>query len=264
MDWEIDWESLGLGGFIDNPLAVQAAGIAAVAFAAGLSWLVARRILVAGIRRFVAGTETKWDDRLVDASLFVRIAMLAPALVVRWGIQLIPGIDETIVTLVSRIASAYIVLIVALSISAVLSATNEIFSGLEKYRSLPINSTVQLSKMVIGFIAAVVIVATLFDKSPLIFLSGLGALTAVLLLVFKDTILSVIATFQLTINDMIRVDDWIEMPEFNADGDVVDIALHTVSIQNWDKTVTTIRISGLFVSRGNKMPTVPSCDSYFA
>jgi miniconductance mechanosensitive channel len=240
MDWEIDWESLGLSGLIQNPFAIQAVGLAAVALTAWISLLIIRRILVGGIRRFVARSETKWDDRLVDARLFIRIALMAPTLVVRSGIQLVPGLDETIVALISRLTSAAMVLLVALSISAVLNATNEIYSDLEKFRSRPIKGYVQLLKMVIGGIAAVVIVATLFDKSPLIFLSGLGAMTAVLLLVFKDTILSLVASVQLTSNDMIRVGDWIEMPEFNADGDVVDVALHSVSVQNWDKTITTI------------------------
>ncbi len=240
MGWEIDWESLGLRGFIETPLAVQAVGLAAVAFAAWLSLLIVRRILVAGIRRFVARSETKWDDRLVEARFFIRVALMAPALVARSGIQLVPELDETIVTFVGRLASAAIVLLIALSMSAVLNATNETYSRLEKYRSRPIKGYVQLLNMVIGGIAAVVIVATVFDKSPLIFFSGLGAMTAVLLLVFKDTILSLVASVQLTSNDMIRVGDWIEMPEFNADGDVVDIALHSVSVQNWDKTITTI------------------------
>jgi miniconductance mechanosensitive channel len=240
MGWEIDWESLGLSGLIENPFAVQAFGLVAVGLAAWLSLLIIRRILIAGIRRFVAASETKWDDRLVEARFFIRIALMAPALVARSGIQLVPGLDDGIVTLVIRLASAAIVLLFALAINAALNATNEIYSRLDKYRSRPIKSYVQLLNMVVSGIAAVVIVATLFDKSPLIFLSGLGAMTAVLLLVFKDTILSLVASVQLTSNDMIRVGDWIEMPEFGADGDVVDVALHTVSIQNWDKTITSI------------------------
>ncbi|MGE4606228.1 MAG: mechanosensitive ion channel family protein [Myxococcota bacterium] len=240
MDWEIDWGSLGLSGLIEHPLAAEAAGLAAVAFAAWLSLVVIRQILVSGIRRFVARSDSKWDDRLVDARVFMRVAMIAPALVARSGVQMVPGISDATVELVSRLTSAAIVLLVALSFSAILNATNEIYSGLEKYRNRPIKGYIQLLKMVIGGIAFVVFVATLVDKSPLIFLSGLGAMTAVLLLVFKDTILSLVASVQLTSNDMIRVGDWIEMPEFNADGDVVDIALHTISIQNWDKTITTI------------------------
>jgi miniconductance mechanosensitive channel len=130
--------------------------------------------------------------------------------------------------------------VVALSISSFLNAAGEIYSGLRDYRSRPIKGYLQLVKLAVGIITVVVIIATLFDKSPLLFLSGLGAMTAVLLLVFRDTILSLVASVQLTGNDMIRVGDWIEMPQYRADGDVIDIALHTVKIQNWDKTITTI------------------------
>jgi len=240
MDWEIDWQRLGLDRWVEDPVAIQAIGLAAVAFAAWLSLLLVRRVLVAGIRHFVARSETKWDDGLVRARFFIRVALMAPALVTRAGIVLVPGLPDSIVTLITRLASAAIILLIALSVSAVLNAANDIYSGFERYRSRPIKGYVQLMKIIIGGVGAVVIIATLLDKSPLIFLSGLGAMTAVLLLVFRDTILSLVASVQLTSNDLIRVGDWIEMPDFNADGDVVDIALHTVSVQNWDKTITTI------------------------
>jgi miniconductance mechanosensitive channel len=98
----------------------------------------------------------------------------------------------------------------------------------------------QLVKLVSAVLAAILILATLMDRSPLIFLSGLGAMAAVILLVFRDTLLSVVASIQLTSYNMVHVGDWIEMPEFGADGDVIDVALHTVKVQNWDKTITTI------------------------
>ena len=152
MDWEIDWGSLGLSGLIEHPLAAEAAGLAAVVFAAWLSLVVIRQILVSGIRRFVARSDSKWDDRLVDARVFARVAMIAPALVARSGVHMVPGISDTTVELVSRIASAAIVLLVALSLSAILNATNEIYSGLEKYRNRPIKGYIQLLKMVIDLL----------------------------------------------------------------------------------------------------------------
>jgi miniconductance mechanosensitive channel len=236
----MNWESLGLASLMENPLAVQAVGLAAVAAIAWISLLVLRRILVTGIRRLVASSDADWDDQLVKARLFIRVAHLAPAIVVQNGVAAVPQLDETVELVLTRLASAAIVLIVALSISAFLNATNAIYASHPDYRSRPIKGYVQLLKLAVGVITAVIIVATLFDRSPLIFLSGLGAMTAVLLLVFKDTILSLVASVQLTTNDLIRVGDWVEMPEFNADGDVIDIALHTVSVQNWDKTITAI------------------------
>ena len=103
-----------------------------------------------------------------------------------------------------------------------------------------IKSYVQLGKLILMVAAAIIAAATLFNRSPLIVLSGLGAMSAVLMLVFKDTILSFTAGVLLSSNDMLRLGDWIEMPQVGADGDVVDIALHTVKVQNWDKTITTI------------------------
>ena len=233
-------DRLGLAPLLENPIALQVASLAGLIFASWISLHIVRRILVVGIRIFVAKSSAQWDDRLVDAKLFIRLAHLAPALVVYYGADLIPDLNETISILIRRLSASAIALVVALSISSFLNAADEIYSGLRDYRSRPIKGYLQLVKLAVGIITVVVIIATLFDKSPLLFLSGLGAMTAVLLLVFKDTILSLVASVQLTGNDMIRVGDWIEMPQYRADGDVIDIALHTVKIQNWDKTITTI------------------------
>ena len=236
----MDWEGLGISPLLENPIALQAVGLIALALVAWIGLLITRRILVVAIRSVATLTAFQWDDRLVDAQLFIRLAHLAPALILYYGSALIPELDDTVSTLIRRVSAAAVVLVIALSISALLNAADEIYSGLSAYRSRPIKGYLQLFKIAVGIVAAVVIVATLFDKSPLIFLSGLGAMTAVLLLVFKDTILSLVASVQLTGNDMIRVGDWIEMPQYLADGDVVDIALHTVKVQNWDKTITSI------------------------
>jgi len=236
----MDWDRLGLAPLLENPIAVQAASLAALIIASWIALHIARRILVAGIRTVAAKSSAQWDDRLVDAKLFVRLTHLAPALIIYYGVDWIPDLSETISILIRRLAACAIALVIALSISSILQAVDEIYSGLSAYRSRPIKGYLQLVKLVVGIVTAVVIIATLFDQSPLIFLSGLGAMTAVLLLVFKDTILSLVASVQLTGNDMIRVGDWIEMPQYHADGDVIDIALHTVKVQNWDKTITTI------------------------
>ena len=236
----MDLDRLGLAPLLENPIAVQVVSLAGLIIAAWIALHIARRILVASIRAVAARSSVKWDDHLVDAKLFIRIAHLAPALVIYYGIDWIPELNDTIAILIRRLSVCAITLVIALSISSILNAADVIYSGLADYRSRPIKGYLQLLKLSVGIITLVVIVATLFDRSPLLFLSGLGAMTAVMLLVFKDTILSLVASVQLTGNDMIRVGDWIEMPKYGADGDVVDIALHTVKVQNWDKTITTI------------------------
>jgi miniconductance mechanosensitive channel len=132
------------------------------------------------------------------------------------------------------------ILAVVLSVGSVLTAANAIYSTRPEHKERPIKGYLQVVKILLYVAACVVIVATLMDRSPWLFLSGIGAMTAVLLLIFKDTILSLVASIQLTSNEMVRVGDWIEMPQLGADGDVIDVALHTVKVQNWDKTITTI------------------------
>lgn len=129
---------------------------------------------------------------------------------------------------------------VAIGIGAGLDMANALYARSPRAHRRSIKGYLQVLKIVIYAIATILVIAALIDRSPLLLLSGLGALAAVLMLVFKDTILSLVASVQLNSNDMLRVGDWIEMPQVNADGDVIDIALHTVKVQNWDKTITTI------------------------
>src|SRR5690606_34847378 len=126
-----------------------------------------------------------------------------------------------------------------------LNVADTLYHRKPQSRLRPIRGYIQVAKIAIYIIAALLIIATLIDRSPLILLSGLGAMAAVLILVFQDTLLSLVAGIQISSTDMVRVGDWIEMPALNADGDVIEIALHTVRVQNWDKTITTIPIRKL-------------------
>ena len=169
-----------------------------------------------------------------------RLATAAPLLLVSQGIEAIPNLPEAVVVVVGNVAKALIVLSVAMGISGALDYIEEVYRRRPEARSRPIKGYLQVLKIVIYCGAAIVMISVLIEQSPLLLLSGLGAMAAVVMLVFKDTILSLVASVQLTSNDMLRVGDWIEMPSMNADGDVIDIALHTVKVQNFDKTITTI------------------------
>jgi miniconductance mechanosensitive channel len=228
--------------------------LAAVALAL-LAWLadqLTQRLLVRVVARLVRASPMKWDDALLARGVVRRLAHAVPAVVVYLGAPLLPGVPEAAVVVLRNVAAAYVVLTAAQAISAFLSSVQDIYDAQdpERARSRPIKGYLQLAKIALFVLAAVLVVAVLVDKSPLLLLSGFGAMTAVLLLVFKDTILSLVASLQISSNDMVRVGDWIEMPQFGADGDVVDVALHTVKVQNWDKTITTIPthalISGSF------------------
>ncbi len=217
-----------------HPLVFQLVGIAIGVFAVTVGYLIAKRYVVAWLGRLVKRTETDWDDALHHNKVFVRLAYLVPALLVYYGEQLVPGIGEGLDALIQRAAVAAIIWAAALAAGGFLSAANEIYRSHPIAKTRPIKGYLQIAKIVLYLLAAVAVVAVLIGQAPLLFLSGIGAMTAVLMLVFKDTLLSLIASIQITSTDMVRVGDWIEMPQFGADGDVVDIALHTVNVQNWD------------------------------
>jgi miniconductance mechanosensitive channel len=224
----------------DNPVLsdlVHIGVLLAVAFA--IYWIV-RGWLVWGIRRLAARSKATWDDALVDAKLFARLAHIPPALVIYYGIAWVPKLDADLAILVQRVAVSLIVVVASTSLVSFLTAINGVYESNPEYRRRPIKAYIQLVKIAIAVVTTIIVVSTLMDRSPWIFLSGLGAMTAVLLLVFRDTILSLVASIQIATNDMIHVGDWVEMPQAGVDGDVIEVALHTVKVQNWDKTISTI------------------------
>jgi miniconductance mechanosensitive channel len=210
-----------------------------------LAWLadqLTQRLLVRVLARLVKASPVKWDDALLARGVIRRLAHAVPAVVVYLGAPLLPGVPEAVVVVLRNVAAAYVVLTAAQAVSALISSLQDIYEAQdpERARSRPIKGYLQVAKIALFVLATVLVVAVLVDKSPLLLLSGFGAMTAVLLLVFKDTILSLVASVQISSNDMVRVGDWIEMPKYGADGDVIDVALHTVKVQNWDKTITTL------------------------
>jgi len=223
-----------------HPLLPPTAGLLALLAAAIVIDLIAKRILVGTVRTFAKRSSVSWDDALVDHNVFGRLVQVVPALIVFAGVTFIPELAEPGVKLIRNVAMGYIALMLTMAVSAMLSALNTIYATTPAAKERPIKGFVQLVQIVVWVLGGVLITATVLDRSPLLLLSGFGAMTAILLLVFKDTILSLVASVQLTAQDMVRVGDWIEMPQFGADGDVIDVQLHTVKVQNWDKTITTI------------------------
>jgi len=197
-------------------------------------------VLVRAARRFAENSRVTWDDALVAHNVFGRLSQVLPALVVFLAISFVPGLPEALVRLVRNVATGYMVLMLTMTLTSLLSAANTIYSALPVAKERPLKGFVQLVQIVVWVLGGVLIVAAVLDRSPLLLISGFGAMTAILLLVFKDTILSLVASVQLTAQDMVRVGDWITMPQFGADGDVIDVQLHTVKVQNFDKTITTI------------------------
>lgn len=216
------------------------AGVLVLLVIAVVVHFVTKYILVSGARVVARNTSFTWDDALVEHKVFARLAQVVPALVVTVGVQFVPDLDASLNQLIRNIATGYMVLMITLTLSAAVTAANRIYETYPVARERPLKGLSQVLQIIVFIIGGVMIVSAIMDRSPLLLLSGLGAMTAILLLVFKDTILGLVASIQLTANDMVRVGDWIEMPLFGADGDVIDVALHTVKVQNWDKTITTI------------------------
>ena len=223
-----------------HPLLPPAAGLLALFAVAIIIDLIVKQVMVRTVRAFAKRSSVTWDDALVAHNVFGRLVQVIPALIVYVGVPFVPGLPEGGAQLIRNIAMGYMVLMLTLTLTAMLSAANAIYSASPIAKERPLKGFVQLLQIIVWILGGVLIVATVLDRSPLLLLSGFGAMTAIMLLVFKDTILSLVASVQLTAQDMVRVGDWIEMPQFGADGDVVDVQLHTVKVQNWDKTITTI------------------------
>jgi len=221
-------------------LMARASAVVAMLLLALIADVVARKLLLGYVKKLVERSKTQWDDFLLQQKFFVRIAHLAPALVLLWlGPVALEGLPNWI-ELVNRLTYLYVVLIILLAIEAVLDAFVDIYRTYPISKDIPIKSFVQVGKLVVFFIGAILIFGLLFNQSPLVFLSGLGALSAVLIIVFKDSILGFVAGVQLAANKMVARGDWISMPDYGADGDVLEVTLTTVKVQNWDKTITTI------------------------
>lgn len=215
-------------------------GLAIVAGAATLAYLFSRSWLISALTRLTERTQTVWDDVLVRREVPHRLGLILPLVVIHVGASLLPHLDGGVVDSVHRVTLAGMVVAGLAALSALLNAANDIYEHLSPLEGRSIKGYLQLAKILLFLVGAVLVVAVLMDRSPLLLLGGLGAMTAVLLLVFRDTILGLVASVQLASNDMVRVGDWIEVPEYGADGDVIDIALHTVKVRNWDQTITTI------------------------
>jgi len=220
------------------PTAEMLIGLCLLVLLAFVADFVVRRILTRLILRIVGRAVHDLDALLQPVvRSFTRVV---PAIIIHQGIGGVPHLSTGAVTLIQNVAGAFMIVAVAIGVGAGLDMANALYVRSPRAHRRSIKGYLQVLKIVIYAIATILVIAALIDRSPLLLLSGLGALAAVLMLVFKDTILSLVASVQLNSNDMLRVGDWIEMPQLNADGDVIDIALHTVKVQNWDKTITTI------------------------
>ena len=245
--------------------AATATGVLVVAVLALIAHVVARRVLLRAVVKLAARTETSWDDVLTKRRVFHRLAHLAPALVIYRFAPVVLGavtfVEQVAVvdgaevvrqvavgsatTLVRNGCLLYMVVVVVLVLDGVLNATVDIVRATKLGRGLPLTTFAQVAKLALYGVASIVALSVIIGESPALLLSGLTAMGAISMLVFKDSILGFVAGIQLAANRMVSPGDWIEMPKYGADGDVLEVALTTVKIQNFDKTVTTVPTQAL-------------------
>jgi miniconductance mechanosensitive channel len=225
-------------GYLDQiPYGRRIAALVGLVVIATIAYVIAKRIVLRIVQAIIKRTKWEWDDVIEERGVFNALAWIAPALIAYYAAY---TFGEEAEGIVQRLLLAYILAVLIMVFGRVLDAGNLIYNRTDRAKELPIKGYIQVIKLIAVLIGVIVIFATLLNQSPWGLLSGLGAMTAILLLVFRDTILSFVASIQIATNDMIRIGDWVSMPQFGTDGDVVDIALHVVKIQNWDKTITSV------------------------
>ncbi|WP_208435896.1 mechanosensitive ion channel family protein [Bartonella phoceensis] len=229
--------------FVQYPLLESIAWLIILIVIAFLVNFLAQNLLFHGAKQLSSLLPKETTANIENTIQYIANTIAAFTLSI--GINFIPTLPDALSTIIGNVANAFIIFVVALAISSFLNVINTLYEQRPTARLKPIKGYIQIAKIALFTVAAILMVATLIDRSPLILLSGLGAMAAVLMLIFQDTLLSLIAGIQISSTDMVRVGDWIQIPSLDVDGDVTEIALHTVKVQNFDKTITTVPIRKL-------------------
>lgn len=228
-----------LAFFDDSPFLYT---LAALALLIAISWIlnfIVKKVLLRLVRRALKLSPIPEVGGNLIEKVIARLSNIVPATVFTNGIAWVPNLPEKVAYIVRVLAASFIILTLAMALCGVLNIVEALYNQRPIATSRPIKGYIQLIKLGIYLIAGILVVSTLIDRSPILLLSGLGAMAAVLMLVFQDTLLSLVASIQISANGVVKVGDWIEMPNLNADGTVIDIALHTVKVRNFDRTITT-------------------------
>jgi len=209
-------------------------------FSALILWMIGQFIINRILKKVILKTSTDWDDIFMEQGVFRKMGHIIPAVVISELTPIVFTDYPEAIPAIEQITDAFVIFIVIRVIVSLISAMTIFFSRSPKFKDKPIASFTQLAKIIIWSVGGIILFGILFGKNPLTLFTALGAVSAVLILVFKDTILGFMASIQLTINDMVRIGDWVSVPQYGADGDVIEINLTTVKVANWDKTISTV------------------------
>jgi miniconductance mechanosensitive channel len=203
--------------------------------------LIFKHVLLKIFHSVVTLTANKWDDAIIENGVHNSITLIIPAVVIFYFVNLLfPAKSSSIINFIQLICLIYIIIVCVVILNSILNSIVQIYNRFEMASHTPIKSFVQMFKVIIVIVAMIIIISIIMQKSPWTLLKALGALTAVSMLIFKDSILGLVAGIQLSAQKMVRKGDWITMPKFDADGDVIDISLTTVKVQNFDKTIVSV------------------------
>ena len=220
----------------DNPLVNNNLKFVGIILLAIVLYFITKKVVIKGIRILVKRTPTSYDDLLLNEKLMRRASLIVPLLVLRQFTYLLPTAELYI----GRFFDALVVIVVLLTLGTLISTFNDLYELTEKGKERPVKGYLQVVKIILYIIGSIVIIGIFTGQEPWTLITGIGALTAVIILIFRDTILSFVASIQINSYDLVRINDWIEMPKFGADGDVIDIALNVIKVQNFDKTIVVI------------------------
>ncbi len=217
----------------DYPLFETLLHITGVLLLAFISYIIIKKVLISGVQRFIKKTKTEIDDILLNEAILKRISYIAPIIVLSQFLYLVPELETTL----RRFTESAIVIFLLMIVGSLINAGNELYENSKKYERRPIKGYLQIAKIIFYILGGIAVIGLLTGQQPWAVLTGVGAFTAILILIFKDTILSFVASIHISSYDLVRVGDWIEVPQYNVDGDVLDVALHTIKVQNFDKTI---------------------------
>lgn len=228
------------GAYLDHQLFWCIGMLAALLVACWIVWHISRFILIRVSYMFFDRTKTKWDDFLIQNKFFRALANLIPLMFIEHFLEIVFYNYANTLAFFVKSVEILIILSVILIVNRFLSALKDILMERERYKDKPIQSYIQIIKIVVTIVLVVIVISRLTGVEPGTFLASLGAASAILLLIFKDTILGFVGSLQLGANDMVRIGDWVTMEKFGADGTVEEISLATVKVRNFDRTITTI------------------------
>lgn len=218
--------------YLSNVIMIIGIGVLSI-----LANLITKKIVLKVFTHYNKNNRTQWNQYILERKVIQKLSHVVPAIIIYNFSSTFPSFYQQ---LIEKGVMIYVIVVAIFVVNAFLNVVHDIYKTFEVSKVRPIRGYIQVVKIFVFTIGGILVISILIGESPILLLSGIGALSAVIMLIFKDSLLGLVAGILLTSDDMVRVGDWIEMPKYGADGDVIDISLNTVKVQNWDKTITTI------------------------